>query len=228
MKRILILTGAILLVFLFAGWRFVNIYPLQHVSKQFITAVAQQEDINPFTTLQINQEETKPAKVEKIRCTVSAYSPKWAKTIVAVELTLVDQTPDIGWYELELIKQDTWKVSDINKISPRATGYTRRLSQNDKETIEQLFVQYLVMVQNADYQSSIQYLAGPAREAHEKYSNQLGTEPLIKEFSNIQSKVLWNDGHYAILEFAYKVDNRNASVKAGFYKTLQGWRLVTI
>ncbi len=216
MKKILILTGVILLLFLFAGWRYVNIYPIQQTSKQFITAVAEQTDTGPVATFQINQE-GQPAKVEKIRCTVSAYSRKWAKTIVAVELTLADQTSDIGWYELELIKQNTWKVSNINKISPRATGYTRRLSQNDKETIEQLFVQYLVMVQNADYKSSVQYLAGPAREAHEKYSNQLGTEPLIKEFSNIQSKVLWNDGHYAILEFAYKVDNRNASVKAGFY-----------
>jgi hypothetical protein len=56
MKRILILTGVMLLVFLFAGWRFINIYPLQQVSKQFVTAVAQQKDTNPFSTLQINQE----------------------------------------------------------------------------------------------------------------------------------------------------------------------------
>lgn len=227
MKRILVLTGVILLIFLFAGWRIINIYPIQQTSKQFITAVAEQKDTKPFTTLQINQD-SNPAKIEKIHSTVSAYSQQWAKTIVAVELTLADQSADIGWYELELIKQNTWKVSSINKISPRATGYTRRLSQNDKDTIEQLFVQYLVMVQNADYQSSVQYLAGPAREAHEKYSDQLGSEPLIKEFCNVQSKVLWNDGRYAILEFNYKVDGRDANVKAGFYKTQQGWRLVTI
>lgn len=229
MRRIplFILVGVSLLIFLIAGWRYINIYPLQQVSKQFITAVAQQEETEPYTTLQINQD-SKPAKVEKTYCTVSAYSPKWAKTVITVELTLADKTSDIGWYELELIKQEAWKVASINKISPKATGYTRRLIQNDREDIEKVFIQYLTMIQKADYQSSIECLAGPAREAHEKYADQLGSEPLIKEVSDVQSNVLWNNGRYAILDFKYDVDGRNAAVQAGFYKTKQGWRLVTI
>lgn len=207
------------------GWRYVNTNPIKIASRQFIVAVA--EKGSPNTLIQINQK-SKKAKVEKIYCSVLAYSEKWAKSLVTVELTLADKTLDIGWYELELVKQDVWKVSSINKVSPRTTGYSKRLSQDNKEAIEHIFIQYLSMVQKADYESSMKYLAGPAREAHEKYSKQLGLEPLINDFADLQSQVLWSNRQYAVIEFTYKVDGRKADVISGFYKTKQGWKLTTI
>ncbi len=224
---ILIITSVFLSAILIVSLQYANIQPIQNTSKQFIIAVAQQDDTNPYTTLQINRS-LKSAKVEDIHCDVLAYSKLWAKSLVVAELTLADNTPDVGWYELELVKQDIWKVVSINKVNPPSNGYTKRVNQHDIEEIKRIFTQYLSKVKKADYQLSIQYLAGPAREAHEKYANQLGSEPLIKDFTNVQVKPLWNNRKYAVLEIIYKVDDRKVNIIAGFYKTNQGWRLVKL
>lgn len=167
------------------------------------------------------------ARLEKIETSVIAHNKQWARVEVTVEI-INNGISDVGWYQVELIKKKEWKVIGIKQIDCSLFGKGGKTSAQDTELIRDVFVKYLDAVKTNNYQDNIgKYLAGPARTAHEMHQNEINT-PLIQQYSNIKIRPLWRDNKVAVVEFTYKVDNRDAQVIAGFYKTSQGWKMVKI
>ncbi|MDD3040389.1 hypothetical protein [Bacteroides sp.] len=166
------------------------------------------------------------AKLENIETSVVAYSNNWAQVDTTVEFS-VNGINDIGWYRVELAKTGGWKVISIRQTDCPVFGRGSKISEQDLESIKRVFADYLEKVKTNDFKDIGKYLAGPARSAHEAHQTELSS-PLIQQYSNLTIKPLWIDGKTALVKCTYKVDDRDAEVIAGFYKTSQGWKLVKI
>ncbi|WP_157109850.1 hypothetical protein [Thermanaeromonas toyohensis] len=59
------------------------------------------------------------AQVVDMKVEVGAYFSSWARVLATVELTLKDGSLDVGWYELELVKDGgAWKVYGLGEAPP--------------------------------------------------------------------------------------------------------------
>lgn len=223
-KEYIILATVLLLIVVLAEYKYAQTHPVLETSINFITAAAAGNNTKEYSTMQTQH--VAPARVDNIECNVLAYGGKWAKTRARVELTLADQTVDVNWYELELVKNGEWKVSNIVKTSPVIDGFSSRLSDESLSDIKAVFNSYLMALQGANYQEAKRYLAGPAREKFEQYSPQAGKAPMFKTYSGLQVQSLWTDRKYVATKLNYLVDNRPVEITTGFYKTTQGWKIV--
>lgn len=175
----------------------------------------------------LNNAEIPKAELENINTSVIAHSKEWAQVETTVEI-INNSISDVGWYQMELIKKkDGWKIIGIKQIDCSLLGRGGKVPIKDIENIKGIFGKYLDAVKSNNYQDIGKYLAGHAKTAHEIHQAEINA-PIIQEYSSLTVKPLWGNGKTAVMEFTYKVDNRDAQVVAGFYETSQGWKLVKI
>jgi hypothetical protein len=122
----------------------------------------------------------------------------------------VESRQDVAWYELYLIKDDTWKVYKIQESLPDCKGSSNRII--DAETIIKAFI----LSQDSDY------LAGPALKAYQQIPPGLVGQP-----EDIQLISLQSNNKTAIYKASYAIENRSVQILVYLYK-LDMWRIVSI
>ncbi len=212
--------------------------PAEQAAGQFLRAVST-GDVEQAKALAAGQvafnvvragENGRPkAEVVAVDTEAVAYSDKWARVRATVELTLADGSPDVGWYELELVNEDGWKVVNVRETAPVVAGRGHRVSDEDLAEMRTVFKQYLQLVAGGKYdQAARECLAGPARRGQEAGASALGKATVMKDVRDLEVTPLYSQSRLAVLDCRYLVQGRATQVVAAFWRTQQGWRVVTI
>lgn len=183
------------------------------------------------------------AQVVDMKVEVAAYSSSWARVLATVELALKDGSPDVGWYELELVKDgEAWKVYGLREVPPVVKGnvsglprWVRQLplfgdSAGGKELreAEAVFRGYLDDLAAGRYKEAVRWLAGPALREHWAAGNVLAVGKLLGAVSEVSMVSLAEDGKALVVRYGYQVDGREARLVVTFYETRQGYRIISV
>ena len=219
--------------FLGICWHTVRL-PAVSVAESYIRAVAEQDrdaalEISSGRAAYIASglgEGKAKANVAGMRCWVEAASSGWARVVLEPELILGDGTRDIGWYEVEVIKKDGWKVVDLKEATIPLSG--THVIENDGclPAINEVFGDYLKALAAGDLKSASRYLVGPARKSHEAGESYLSKGKIIKNYSEPRSRILWNNGNLCRCLMSYRVDGRDVEVLVVFVRLRNGdWKI---
>lgn len=182
-----------------------------------------------YKLAQARENELPRAEVTTVDTETVAASEKWARVRAIVELTLADGSPDIGWYELELINQDDWKIVNVRETVPMVAGRGRRVSDKDLAETRAVFERYLSLMAAGKYeQAAKECLAGPARRGQEAGASALGKATVIKDVRDLKATALYGRDKLAVVDCRYRADERPVRVLATFWRTTQGWRVVDL
>lgn len=170
------------------------------------------------------------ARVDDVSTSVQALGRDWARVKATVELTLADGTADVGWYELDLVREGgIWKVYSFKETAPRIEGYNMdRLGKGDMREAEAVLNGYLDDLAAGRYKEAARWLAGPALREHLAASDVLGRGGVLDTASNLSLTPLARDEKLLIARCDYRVGEKETSVVATFYRTAQGWKVVMV
>ncbi|OIQ08711.1 lumazine-binding domain protein [Moorella thermoacetica] len=170
------------------------------------------------------------ARVDEVSTSVQALGRGWARVKATVELTLADGTADVGWYELDVMKEaGGWKVVSFLEGAPDLSGWSLVLGRaRDVEAAKEVFVGYLDDLAAGKWDEAVKYLAGPARKSMEASRDVLSKGKIIGRVDDLQAKLVWASGKEMVVEFSYKVDGRNVNLMTTFYRTIDKWKVVEI
>ncbi|AOQ23119.1 hypothetical protein MTAT_29710 [Moorella thermoacetica] len=170
------------------------------------------------------------ARVDEISTSLQALGHDWARVKATVELTLKDGTADVGWYELDVMKEtDGWKVVSFREGAPDLSGWSLVLGRaGDVEAAKEVFADYLEALAAGKWDEAVKYLAGPARKSMEASRDVLSKGKIIGRVDDLQAKLVWASGKEMVVEFSYKVDGRNVNLMTTFYRTIDKWKVVEI
>lgn len=183
------------------------------------------------------------AQVVDMRMEVTAYSSSWARVFATAELTLKDGSPDVGWYELELVRNNgAWKVYSLREVPPVVKGnlselppWLRKLPligdgsrEKELKEAEAVFRSYLDDLAAGRYKEAVRWLAGPALREHLAVADVLGRGKLLEAVSDLSLTPLVQDGKLLISQCNYSVEARQTRTVAVFYRTAQGWKIANI
>lgn len=169
-------------------------------------------------------------RVDEVSTSVQALGRGWARVKATVELTIADGTADVGWYELDVMKEaGGWKVVSFREDAPDLSGWSLVWGRTgDVAAAKEVFAGYLDALAAGKWDEAIKYLAGPARKSMEASRDMLGKGKVIGRVDDLQAKLVWARGKEMVVEFGYKVDGRDITVLADLYKTIQGWRIIAL
>lgn len=167
------------------------------------------------------------AEVQKVRAFLAVLGSGWAVVGVEAELVLADGTADVGWYEVELVRDGgSWKVAALREAPPFVSGVGLPARGKDAEEAKAVFQEYLSLLSQGRYAEAARLCVGPARTAQEKQAPVLGSAPIFKEVGRVSSKPLWRRGRYLALFASYGADGRQVKTVVLMYRTFQGWRII--
>ncbi|NMA64488.1 MAG: hypothetical protein GX964_10710, partial [Syntrophomonadaceae bacterium] len=132
-----------------------------------------------------------------------------------------DNSIDVSWYQLNLIKDDNWKVVSIKPIDCPLTGVNWHINKGDVQEAQNVLDQYIVSVSDNRYGDAARYLAGPARVVHEKQKH------LFKDSSVLglqKEKIIpvWQNGKKLVA----RIEPKGTPTLLVFYKTSDGWKII--
>ncbi|WP_406676431.1 hypothetical protein [Moorella sp. ACPs] len=170
------------------------------------------------------------ARVDEISTSLQALGRDWARVKATVELTLKDGTADVGWYELDVMKEaGGWKVVSFREGAPDLSGWSLVLGRaGDVEAAKEVFVGYLDDLAAGRYKEADQWLAGPALKEHLAAGDVLSKGKLLEAVSEVSLTPLARDGKLLVARCDYHAGEKKIGVAAVFYRTAQGWRIVGI
>ena len=184
----------------------------QNFIKALITAGEPEKYCCGEVLFQVKNSQLKPAESIDIKTMVTENTRNYAKVYIVAEMKLKDGV-DVGFYEAELLKQDQWKVYSLKETIPQIMSFdlpvTVNVDYTFKKCVEDLSV------------GNTELLAGPAKTA---YKVQTGVKG---EITDLQTKILYNN-KLVIAEHSYKYDGRPVKVLARYFKTTEGYKIVTI
>ncbi|WP_156274763.1 hypothetical protein [Neomoorella glycerini] len=170
------------------------------------------------------------ARVDEISTSVQALGRGWARVEATVELTLADGTADVGWYELDVMKEaGGWKVMSFHEDEPDLSGWSLLWGRaGDLAAAREVFVGYLDTLAAGKWDDAVKYLAGPARKSMETSREVLGKGKVIGKVDDLQAQLVWVSGKEMVVKFSYKVDGREVNKIAMFYKIGKRWYIIHI
>ncbi|GAF24685.1 heme/copper-type cytochrome/quinol oxidases, subunit 2 [Moorella thermoacetica Y72] len=170
------------------------------------------------------------ARVDEISTSLQALGRDWARVKATVELTLKDGTADVGWYELDVMKEaGGWKVISFREDEPDLSGWSLLWGRiGDVEAAREVFAGYLDALAAGKWDEAVKYLAGPVRKSMEASREVLGHGKIIGKVDDLQARLIWAEGKEVMVEFSYKVDGRDVDLAAVFYQTKDGWKIIEI
>lgn len=211
--------------------------PPREVAKNYILALASQDvetaleyssGSAAFTASRLKEPAT-AGHVEFVSCKIDALSRNWARVQAMVELILQDGSVDVGWYNLELVKNgQAWKVISFQEAEPGLIGISRFTKQTGFIEVKEVFQGYLDELAVGDWQGSLKYLAGPARKSQEMSLAMLEKGTMLGEVKELNMESVWSRDNGLVARFSYRLHDRDISVLAWFYKTHHGWKIVKI
>lgn len=230
------LPGVFLLVVLgAAAWAGLVPHPSTHAAERFLAALcagdlpkARELSSGRVAWDLARQPYVPKAEVVDLSVSVVAQGERWAKLQATLELVLADGARDVGWYDLDLVRNGRgWTVARMDGADMPVFGWSApyRFAWPD---LQKPMEGYLTALTKGDYAGAGRFLAGPARRAHEQAAPLLEHGKVIGEFKNLRSETLWLSGKRAVVRFSYEADGRDAVVQAFMYRTGDGWKLVGI
>lgn len=183
------------------------------------------------------------AQVVDMKMEVEAYSSSWARVLATVELALKDGSPDVGWYELELVKDGgAWKVYGLREVPPVVKGNVNGLPQwvrqlplfgdsaGEKELreAEAVFRGYVDELAAGRYKEAAKWLAGPALRKHLTAGNVLDKGKMLEVVSQVSMVPLAQDGKVLVVRCSYQVEGRETRPVVIFYGTKQGYKIISV
>jgi hypothetical protein len=170
------------------------------------------------------------ARVDEVSTSLQALGRGWARVGATVELTLQDGTADVGWYELDVMKEaGGWKVVSFREGAPDLSGWSLVLGRDGHvEAAKEVFADYLEALAAGKWDEAVRYLAGPARKSQEASRDILGKGEVISRIEGLQAGLTWARNKEMAVGFTYKADGRNISAVVLFYQTKDGWKIIEI
>lgn len=198
-------------------------YTVHKTCKQFITALVEGNNPEQYCTgetlFRVKTRETSKAEVLSISTVTLDKNKNFSRIYTEVEMLLPDKNIDIGFYEIDLIRDTEWKVFALRETMPKiGVGIPKPSLQ---ESINDTYREYFKKISQND--SSC--LAGPAKTAFEK---QPYKAVLVGDISNLQSEIIFSGSKLVISRHDYSYDNRPVSVLVQYYLTKQGYKVVAI
>lgn len=213
----------IILAFLIVGGVAYNTVPDPRItiaSENFIKALINNDGPEKYCTgdvlFRIKTREMFQATPLFIKTTLIDNSRNFGRVYIEAEIELPNKAIDVGFYEAELIKEDTWKVYSFRETMPRANSFSipwnlPELDQFYKDVFKQLS------------QGDDSCLAGPAKTA---FKSQPALETSL-EISALKTEILYNN-KLVIAKHTYIYDQRQVKVLVHYYKTAAGYKIVSI
>lgn len=168
------------------------------------------------------------AEVARLAVSVPRLGRNWAEAEVFAELVLQDGSRDAGWYRLELVREEAWKVASASEAGPWPRGLWPFAGREDAREAGEVFASYLRDLAAGRYAEAARHLCGPARRAHERGAAVLGKGPLFKKLSGPRLDPLWRRGDTMACRAEYEVDGRSVSVVVKFLKLGDGWHVLGV
>lgn len=170
------------------------------------------------------------ARVDEISTSVQAVGRGWARVKATVELTLSDGTADVGWYELDVMKEaGSWKVVSFREDEPDPSSWSLVWGKTgDVEAAKEVFTGYLDDLAAGRYKEAARWLAGPALREHLAAGDALSKGKLLEAVSEVSLTPLARDGKLFVARCDYHAGEKKIGVAAVFYRTAQGWRIIDI
>ncbi|WP_153060775.1 hypothetical protein [Moorella stamsii] len=170
------------------------------------------------------------AWIDEISTSVQALGHGWARVKATVELTLADGTVDVGWYELEFVREGgIWKVYSLKETAPRIEGYHMdRPGKGDMREAEAVLKGYLEDLAAGRYREAARWLAGPALRKHLASAEVLGKGRIIEQIRDLVLMPLGSGDKVMLAEAGYRMGEKDVQVIVTFYRTALGWRIVVI
>ncbi len=189
-------------------------------TNNFVTALLNNENPENYCTgdvlFRIKTRELSKATPVSIKTTLTDNSRDFGRVYIEAEIQLPDKSIDVGFYEAELIKDDGWKVYSFRETLPRTNSFSIPWNAPELGSFyEEVFKQ---LSKNND-----SLLAGPAKTA---FKNQ----PMLKttpEIQDLTTEILYNS-KLVIAKHTYTYDGRQVKVLAHYYKTVDGFKIVSM
>lgn len=209
---------------------------IEQTAKNFLAYVAGKEiekakalstGIVLFNLANMEQNLSKKHLVLETEVELLSMGPAWAVVRAKVESVNPANETSVHWYEMQLIKQDGWKVYKLKETGP---GIKKgRPSPADKEKCEETFRLFSDALLAGKYAEAGKHLIGQAKNAHEMsggwFKDVITGKSGMKELS---SSVIAGDGKSIILEIRYAIDDKENKVAVSCHKTSRGWKIFDI
>lgn len=219
---IIILISAVLIAGLILVTSIPN-YTVQKVSKQFITALVEGNNPEQYcigeVLFRVKTRETSKAEVLSISTVVIDKNRKFSRVYTEVEMLLPDKNVDVGFYEIDLIRDTEWKVFALRETMPKVSVGIPK--SNLQELISDTYQEYFKKISQND--SSC--LAGPARTAFEKQPQKIS---LTGTISRLRTEIIFSGNKLVLARHDYRYDNRSVRVLVHYYLTDQGYKVVAV
>lgn len=170
------------------------------------------------------------ARVDEIFTSVQALGRGWARVKATVELTLADGTADVGWYELDLVREGgIWKVYSFKETAPCIEGHhIARPGKGDMDEVEAVLKGYLDDLAAGRYKEAARWLAGPVLREYLATGDVLSKGKLLEAIDEVSLTPLARDGKLLVSRCDYHAGEKKIGVAAVFYRTAQGWKIVGV
>ena len=198
-------------------------YTVQKASKQFITALVEGDKPEQYCTgevlFRVKTREIAKAEVLSISTVVIDKNKKFSRVYTEAKMLLPDKNIDVGFYEIDLIRDTEWKVFALRETMPKVNVGVPK--SNLQELISDTYREYFEKISQND--SSC--LAGPARTAFEKQPQKIA---LTGTISNLQTEIIFSGSKLILARHDYRYDSRSISVLVQYYLTEQGYKVVAV
>lgn len=235
--KIGIVTLMALVVMIFGAWHICVKPPLINAAEAYIIALSSEDKTEAlkistgkaaYTASKLGN--GKGAKLNSIESDVKAYAQDYAKVMVSPELELADKTTDVGWYELDLVKnQDGWLVANIQESIPPVSGFCLFPDKESLPAVEKVFKDYTKELANGNNKLAAKFLVGSSRRNMEVGLSLFKNESLIKELTNLTLTPQWEKDNLLNCRATYEIDGQNIDVSVLFVRLNQGdWKIAAI
>lgn len=227
MRKKIILTTALLLALIAPTLIFVfnlSQVEMKRCAADFITNLAENNHPEKYCTgealYRVKTRNTSKARVVSVSTAVLDHSGEYGRVYAEVEMVLPDKANEVSFYELDLVKSDSWKVYAVRETLPKIANIGHP-GQGPVDEIDSVYREYFAKICEGD--SSL--LVGPALTAYEKQPQKTKIDNLL---SGLQTELIYHNGHLVVARHSYQYDNRAVKVIVHYYLTQQGYKIVSI
>ena len=158
---------------------------------------------------------------------VLAWGPAWAVAKVKVESISPANETSVHWYEMQLVKEDGWKVYKLKETGPDIKN--GRTSPADKEKCEETFWQFGDALLSGRYADAGKHLIGQAKNAHEMSAGMFKDVLIGKSgLKDLSTSIMAGDGQNLVLKIVYSLDGKQNRLAVSFHKMKGGWKIFDI
>lgn len=166
------------------------------------------------------------ARVERLSVLDLQVAGEAARAVVAIEVELADGTRDLHHHTVDLLAEDTWRVTGVAPAVPLPSGGREAPGDFDPAALGR----YVTAVGRGEWDRAERELVGQARAAHRAGRLALGPNGagLFSTATEPEITVLAADPDLVLALARYQVDGRPVTLRVLFARTAGGWRVADV